>query len=250
MGEVLLHKKETENILNIAICEDERPQQRIIEDYINKFTAYKTFEISKYDSGEALISYYKQGGRFDIIFLDIKMKELDGIETAQVIRHYDERVYIILTTSLIEYAIKGYSVKANEFILKPINEQNFKSVFRRALKENNPTKISHYIIENRNEKIVINNDDIYYLESIGRKIRVNTKEGNFEHYKNISDEEKKLKNIGFIRTHRAFLVNMENIYRIHATEIVLKNKELVPLSKKRHKQVYDEFTTYMIGRFK
>lgn len=233
--------------MKIAICEDEISQQEKLEEMIYQFIEEDGFEICKFDSGEELMSRYTEGERFDILFLDIRMKKVDGIETAKKIREYDTKVFIILTTSLIEYAIKGYRVKANDFIEKPLKYTDFCTAFKRAIKEIKYMVERVYVVENREERVVIDVDHIYYIESFGRKVMVKTTDGIYEHYRNISDEEKKLKELGFVRTHRTYLVNMKNIYKIKASEILMKNKETIPISPRKRKIVWDEFTNFIIG---
>ena len=236
--------------MRIAICDDEIIQQDLLQNCIIEFDNNDeyNFEIYRYDSGESLITSYQAGDRFEIILLDIRLKKLNGIETAEIIRSYDNKVSIIIITFLIEYAVIGYSVKANDFILKPIDKNKFNLVFNRIIKEINNKYL--YIIEKRDEKIILDLKEIYYIESFGRKIVVHTKNKSYECCNSISKEEKKLKSNGFIRTHRSYLVNMKKIYRIKNTEILLDNNTSIPLSQKKYKNIYDEFTLYSIGGLK
>lgn len=236
--------------VRIAICENEVAQQKIIKEQIITCMHKNAVEIHTFISGEVLSSVYQKGERFDIIFMDIRMREMDGIETIKGIRQYDKKVIIIIVTATIEYAVEGYSIRANDFILKPIIAETFKKVFDRAVCRLESKGEEIYTVENKEGIIHLDLDDIYYIESDGRQVRIKSKRGVFRHYRKISIDEKKLESKGFIRIHRSILVNMENVYRIQAKEVVLTNHESLPLSIKKHKQIYDAYTSFMIRRVK
>lgn len=243
--------------MRVAICDDVIVEQSIIKDLLHKnidLFEQEELHVFSFNSGEELISSYEQGNRFNLVFVDMRMKEMNGIETIKGIKKMDSLGIVIITTSLIEYAIEGYQVDATEFLLKPIQEEKFIAAVKHALREfeirHNGNQDKTYIIEHRDESIGIRLDDIYYFESYGRKISIKSKKGVFEQYKNISTEEKNLRHEGFVRTHRSYLVNLKNIYRVKSSGIVLSNNELLPVSPRRLKTVYDEFTEYMIGGIK
>lgn len=185
--------------MKIAICEDELIQQERLESLIREFDKNFEFKVSKFGSGEELITFYEKGGQFDIIFMDIRMKKLSGIETGKIIRRSDKVVKIILTTSIIEYAIKGYSIKVYDFILKPITKKNFNPVFGRVLQELEKANINIYCINNRDEQIYIPIEEIIYLESNGRKVEVHTKDNMYDYYAKLSEMD-----FNFVRTHKSF----------------------------------------------
>lgn len=234
--------------MNIAIVEDEIEQQMMLNKELSKLFLNNAIKISTFNSGEEILSSYLNGNYFDIIFMDIRMKKMNGIETIKQIKEFDTKGKIIITTSLIEYAIVGYSIKVDDFILKPINELNLKKVIQRVVHDINMSRDRIYVLENRNEITKLHYDDILFIESFGRKLLINSIKGTFEHYRSISEDEKNLLNGGFVRTHRAYIVNMRYIYQLKKNEIIMsKNNLVLPISRKRYQYVYDQFTNFMIG---
>lgn len=231
--------------MRIAICDDEAIQLDELELMLKVFR--NELDIKRYYSGEDLLESIQNDKVFDIIFLDIHMHKLNGIETAQKIREFDRKVIIVLVTSLFDYAIQGYSVKAFDFLIKPVSQKNINNVMLNILEELQLTVKQLYTIENKNEKIVLELEDICFIESLKRKTIVHTLIDQFEQYKSITDEEAKLKEFGFIRVQKSFLVNMRHILRIRPSEIILKNKETIPLSSNRFRDVYDQYTIFMMG---
>ena len=113
-------------MLNIAIVEDEKEMSNCLRDYLIKFFNEEniSIDVSIFDNGNIFLEKYKLN--YNLIFLDIKMPSIDGMEVAQKIRKIDKNVMIIFVTSLAQYAIKGYEVNAFDYILKPIDYYNFK----------------------------------------------------------------------------------------------------------------------------
>jgi two-component system, LytTR family, response regulator LytT len=233
--------------MDVAICDDEQIHLNIIESYIRGYKSSISFVIRKFNSGENIVSSYISGERFSIIFLDIRMKKMDGIDTAKEIRKIDRNVIIIFITSFIDYSIKGYEVHAFNYLLKPVTHERFSKTFCNAINEMLGKNMQYYVIRIRNEMIKIDVSDIIYIESFGRKLIAHSKNGDFEYYASISLEEEKLKNYGLIRTHKSFIVNLLYIYRLNSTEIVTKTGISIPLGVRRYKSVFDEFTKFFCG---
>lgn len=232
--------------MNIAICEDELEQQNIIEKMFDNLEINEKFIIDKFSSGENLIEVYENSMRFSIIILDMKMKGMDGIMTAQRIREYDLNCIIIIITSILEYAIEGYGINAFDFILKPVKEEKFNSILKRALNQIRKKNENLYVIENRDKKIVIRLSEIIYIESRGRKINIICEGDTFSKNNSITSEEEELCNKGFVRISRYYLVNLRHIKEIRNEAILLKNHCLLNISPKLHERVYDRFTDYMM----
>ena len=107
-------------MIKIAIVEDDKNYSQTLQNYIKKFEQeyHVMFQISIFSDGLDIVSDYS--GDFDIILLDIQMKHLDGMKTAQSIRRFDEDVIFIFITSTVEFAIQGYLVDALGYLLKPV----------------------------------------------------------------------------------------------------------------------------------
>lgn len=229
--------------MKIAICEDEKEYQLMIEKLVRTFTGEEIIEQHFFSSGEELVQAYENKQRFSIIFLDMQMKELGGIETAKIIRKYDKKCVIIIITAILEYAMDGYSVNAFDFILKPINQDKFRKVLLKAIHKVKFFDHQTYVIETREKTQVLQLSDILYIESHGRKVILRQRDASYESNENISTVEKKLIEKGFLRISRYFLINIRHIKEIGVNDVQLSDGSLLTYS---HKFANDIKRKYMI----
>jgi DNA-binding LytR/AlgR family response regulator len=236
-----------ENGMNIAICDDEERQRDIIQQYILVHKEnYPKMTISNFSSGEELVSAYANGGKFDFLFLDIRMKDIDGIKAAKEIRKTDRNVIIFFFTSFTQYISAVFPLNAFQFLVKPVKQNTFDSEFKRAIKKH-LIKRKKYVVDGRSKIIALEVKDIMYLEIFRRRIIVYTKNNQYEKIGKMKDEEKKLKLYGFVRTHHSFLVNMSFVLEIAKNEVILKNGKTVMLSERKRSDALKRFNEFMAG---
>lgn len=233
-------------MIRIAICEDNKEQQNHLEKLILSQEKKDSFEIHKFDSGENLIKEVDAGQSFPIILLDMKMKELDGIQTAEAIRKRNEKSIIIIVTSILEYAVDGYSVDAFDFILKPVAQDKFGKVFRKAIKKIQTDKKKTYVVETRDKLSVLKLNQIVYFESDKKKVTVHCKETIYSSNESISSVETKLFDQGFLRISRYYLVNMYYIEAFTGKDILLSTGENLIYSKKNVDELKRKYMDYMM----
>ena len=237
--------------MNIAICDDDKSYLEIFLGYIKNYLALqeKNCEgvvVDCYNCGEQLIEAYGTGKAYDLIYLDIKMKNISGFDTAKIIRDYDSRALIIFITSLKDYIFNSFEYRPFWFLIKPVYEEKFGYVFKQAIAQINDIKNRKFSFYTRDHGLMsIETSKIIYLESILRKIILYTNNRQYTYYANLKEEEEKLTKYNFIRIHKGYLVNMEYIQRINKSNIVLNNNVVLPLSEHRIKTVFDSFTSYL-----
>ncbi|WP_373483392.1 LytR/AlgR family response regulator transcription factor [Acetobacterium sp.] len=234
-------------MLKIAICEDEEVHKKILVDLIGRYPFKMDYLLTTFQYGYELVEASNKAMKFDIIFLDMRLDNEDGIDIANEIRKTDQIARIIITTSLIEYAVLGYSVNASDFLLKPYPEEKLFLVLEKLENDIKHSRSSFHEIEINNEKIFLESDQILYFESLGRKIKVATFEAEYEYYYTISALEKELDSLRFVLCHRSYIINLKNVKSIKTKTAVLKNGVMIPISPKRNQKVYDAFTRYMAG---
>lgn len=232
--------------LNIAICEDERVYQQHIESLIYNLNLSERIDLDIFSSGEDLVNAYRNNRRYSIILLDMQMKELGGIETAEIVRTYDKNCIIIIITAIIEYAVEGYSINAFNFILKPINEEKFNKILLNAIHKVKFFDHQTYIIETREKTIVLLLSDILYVESSARKVVIYGKDSIYESNENISSVEAKLEDQGFVRISRYYLINLRYVKEIRFNEILLLNDISLSYSKKFASDIKKKYMIYMM----
>lgn len=230
-------------MLKIAVCDDEK----VICDYLEKrITDYlarvdEDAEISVFYDSAPLLETCKKSNDFDIIFLDIKMKTINGVDCAKLLRENDVNSLIVFVTSSAEYVFSGYEVKAFRYILKTDLVNAFDRIFGECLTElkKNTDKVFSLKTTSVVKNIPLN--DILYFESNKRVLIVHTKGEDLSFYGKLDDIEDSLKNDNFIRIHQSFLVNALKIRSVSKTEVELKNGDVLPVSKSRATAVKEAY---------
>ncbi|HGM1399030.1 TPA: LytR/AlgR family response regulator transcription factor [Clostridioides difficile] len=219
-------------MINIAICEDNFVDRGILNDYLIRIMNENSYNISLFKSGEELLDNYPDD--LDILLLDILMKKINGIDTAKKIREFDSNVEIIFITSLLEYALQGYEVKAFRYILKPIEYEQLSINIIQCLDDIN-NKASKFVYIKCNSDIVkIDIESILYIEKISRYIFVYTEDQVYKSKMNLKDIEKKLQHYKFYRCHLGYLVNVNKIDCLGSSEVSIYNHS-IPVSRGKRK---------------
>lgn len=234
-------------MLKIAICDDEQP----IRDYLKKLTEKCTdAQVHVFAHGEELLS---DPTTYDIILLDISLNQKpdsgkrNGMEVAKKIRETSD-VIIIFVTALKEYVFEGYDVGAFHYLLKPVDEQKFMEVMDRAISQIRKEKNAQPLIiriDGNHIKIPVNN--IIYAENEARKIVLHTKnmkEETYSFYEKMEVLEQKLGD-DFFRSHRGFLVNLQEVVRYDNANIELKNGDKVFLAKQKYNDFVTAYMNYL-----
>lgn len=222
--------------MDIAVVDDER----MIREQICGLIEHQVpnCRIKSYSSGEEIVASEK---RFDIIFLDIKMGGMGGIETARRMREKSSEAILIFVTGIKEYVFEALDLYAFQYLLKPINEMKFAEVLERAIKEveKRADKRELFI---KAKKLTIAQADILYIESNGKKVEIHTVNSreSIDIYGTMDELEKELDE-NFYRCHRSYIVNMSHIAGYDNDSIYLTNGDKVYLTKKKYsefKKVY------------
>ncbi|MGL5711390.1 MAG: LytR/AlgR family response regulator transcription factor [Paraclostridium sp.] len=232
-------------MINIAICEDEIEIQSQIENYIEY--ALKDinieYKIQKYSSGEELLE--TSLNEIDILFLDIQMGKIDGMETARKIRKVDNKMEIIFITSLIDYVQEGYEVRAYRYLIKPVEQEALKKHLLTCIEENKITKSNYIIINNKSNTYKIYAKEIKYIEVQKKYISIHTINKQFDVRYSLEKIEKDLNLEEFVRCHKSFLVNLNYIENIKPNIAILDSSEEVPISRYRYKDTKIRFFKFL-----
>lgn len=224
-------------MLQIAICEDNPQHSMKIHEIIRKALFAKTdIAVEYYENGlQVLEAIEKQNFNFDLLLLDIHMKGMDGIRTAEYIRKNRVDVDIIFITVSTEYVYEGYTYKAFAYILKPINEQRMIYELKRYLEEKERTEEYLNIpIHGMVQRVPLSK--IMYFESDARKVRIHLKNEVIEFYAKMDEVEEIVKGNLFFRCHQSYLVNANYITSIMRNVLVINGTD-IPVSRKYQKTV-------------
>ncbi|MBQ7115269.1 MAG: response regulator transcription factor [Clostridia bacterium] len=231
-------------MLKIAICDDEKNVCDYIEKRVMDFLAKADSEGEAtvfYDSAP-LIEFCKENPSYlDIIFLDIKMKTVNGVDCAKQLRDLGVEALIVFVTSSAEYVFSGYEVKAFRYILKTDLVNAFDRIFGECLNELSKADDSFYTVKTASAVKNIPLNDIFYFESNKRVLIVHTKNDEYSFYGKLDAVEKELEGKDFIRTHQSYLVNAKKIKSVSKDSAELLNGELLPVSKSKASAVKNAY---------
>lgn len=236
-------------MINIAICEDEIEELKIISDFVaknmNEFEI--PFKITTFNEGQDLVEHISSiKENFDIIFLDIYMKASHGIEIARQVREFDKECKVIFITSSEEYAIDSYEVRATYYILKPINEAKLKTSIEVAL-EGLEKENKHILIVNKKGSYKISLKDILYVESKARVVNIYLKSQEIiTFYSKLEDFFHRLQDERFLRSHKSYIVNMDYILKIEDRYIFMENNTNIPISSANMTEIKEVYFNYLL----
>lgn len=234
-------------MLEIAICDDEIEEAIELKEMVEKFMQENSilYHIYIFTSGEALLN---KDECFDIVLLDIAMKEMDGIETGMKMYQKNLKVRIIYITRFYEYCNDAINhAHAFAYLTKPIDKEKLFTQISELVKvfdmnkeqrlELELTNITEVNEENGREYLLLKVfvSDILYYEYVkaGRKIRVKMKDKIYEYTGSMAEVERKMKLYGFGACYRGILVNFEHVIKAKGNTVYLNTGETLPLSPKR-----------------
>lgn len=229
---------------NIAICEDEKVQVSKMIDILTKHEKSENikFNIDSFESGEELIENGYE--KYHIIFMDVQMNDLNGIETAKLIRKTNKKVKIIFITAMEKYWAEGYTVSAYRYMLKPIKEEVFSLEFKGLLNEMNKEK-NFISLNNEGALLKISISQIKYLEIVGRRVAIHTNKGMYYSNMSIGHWNGILIDHGFANPHNSYLVNLKYVVALDKEKVSLLSGDTVYMSKRKYKEFKDRFTIFL-----
>lgn len=227
-------------MLNIAICDDDHyiceKLQNIIIEIINPIV--EKAEFSVFYSGENLLKYLNEDNYFDIIFLDIELGLLNGVEVGKIIREKmnNEAVLIIYISGKESYAMELFDIRPFNFLIKPLEQQKINKVLNQAID----------FIEKGNDIFEYNNNgskyrvlikDILYFESENRMVKMFMKEEIQTFYEKLDNIYRKLTEYNFLCIHKSYLVNYNHITTITYNNLTMSNGKTLDISQNRRKKI-------------
>ena len=230
--------------MKIALIDDEREVTDKLTECLERFEVNHSvrFTIKSFHSPSEFLLCNES---FDLICLDIKMPEMDGIELAHRIRERDEDVIIIFITNLAQYALRGYEVHAFDFFVKPITFSELEAKMKKVIKAVN-SESNKCIIVKTNEGIVrINYSDLCYVEVMKHELILHTEKDAYKIRGTMSQIESALPK-SFVRSANSFLVNLKFVKGATYDSVQVGNYTL-PLTRTRRNSFMDSLARYMGG---
>ncbi len=234
-------------MIKVAIVDDEDIYANKLIEYIKQYGSEKQeeFNIVRFRDGDEILEKYS--GDYDLIFMDIQMKFMDGMTAAEKIREIDEQVCIMFITNMVNYAIRGYEVDALDYVVKPVEYFTFSKKLDRAMTKVNRSKPPLVLIKIHSGIIKISPNDIYYIESEGHNLYYVTKSGTYKTRARMQDAEDELEKYCFARNNKSYLVNLQYVEGVQDGCCIVNGKSLL-ISRPRKNDFMAALTKYIGGK--
>lgn len=231
-------------MIHIAIVEDVAADQKRLQEYVRTYLTDKqrSFTFYLFSDAESFLDNYPTG--LDLVFLDIEMKQMDGIQAARRIRQFDDHVQILFVTNMVQFALEGYAVDAADFIVKPVSYPSFCARMDKLMRKWDAHQNSFLMTKRGKETVCCRIQDITYIESINKQILIHRKSMEpLPCSEPLYALEKKLGEEPFFRCHNAFLVNMDHVQSVNATDVSVNDVQ-IPISKYRKHEFLHNLANY------
>lgn len=232
-------------MIKFAICDDEPLMAQELADYLAKYMEERSitvYDLSSFPNGCALL---ESVSGFDVIFLDIQMEQPDGMETARLLRQQGNHSLLIFVTVVRECVFEAFQVEAYDYLLKPLNWDNFYRTMDRVLRTLEQRASEEIVIQRGINFEVVLLSDIVYCEVLGRKVYLHKSDGTVsDYYDQLEDLERHMDG-RFFRCHRSYLVNLKHLKGYKDGNAYMDNGSVIPVSRLRSKEFSNAILHYM-----
>lgn len=232
--------------MNIAIIDDLQMDRQFLSDFVYHYCREHniTVHMECFESGETFLGRFKQGS-FDIVFLDVYMKKLDGIETAEKIREKDNTCLLVFSTMSECHAVKSFRVRAFDYLVKPYSYEQFAEVMH--MLDQTLLKRAHYIeVKESREWKKILLQDIIYTDYSNHYIQIHTTKRLIKTYMQFNQFSPLLLTYPqFLCCYRNCIININAVIRLDDKDFLMQNGERIPLDRSRRYEIRQYYANYM-----
>lgn len=245
-----LFKGKGDTMFSIAICDDDNILCSEIENIILEYSklSLEKIEVTIFLSGEELCAFMRRGEKFDLLFLDIELRALNGVMVGRTIREEmkNELIKIVYISAKTTYCEELFQIRPMNFLRKPIEPKKIISNIEKAVELSG---ILDHVFTYQVNKITCKAQvkEIMYFESLGRQIKMVTEKEEILLYGNIKKIFQEMKQYHFIFVHQSFLVNYAYVTKFSGAGVMLTNQEILPMSKHRREAVMEFVEKYKLG---
>ena len=236
-------------MLKVAVVDDdERDSSRIVA-YLERFaaeTGLKDMRVLTYSDGQAFLDAFTDA--FDVVFLDIEMPCLNGMESAKRLREINQDVAVVFVTNMAQYALQGYEVNAIDFIVKPVAYFDFALKFKKVLRYvgRNASKPVRLRLS-ESETVQADSADILYVEVMQHYLVYHMQGGaEYRLRGTMTEAEETLAPYNFVRCSKSFLVNLRRVRTVRAKEVIVGDATLV-IGRTRRAEFLEAYRRFIGG---
>ncbi len=216
-----------------AVCDDNPADIQYVVSLINNWSKKSNtpFQIETYPSAEAFLFAYEDDNGVDVLFLDIEMNGMSGVELAKRLRATGAKLQIVFITGYMDYIEQGYDVEALHYLLKPVTQEKLETVLERAM-ERLGARGNVLVLSWGGSMVRLPLDEIRYLEVMKNYVTVHAGE-TYSVKRTLRELEEELDD-SFYKIHRSYVVNLRFVKKVTKTAVTLKESEELPLSRKAY----------------
>ena len=232
---------------SIAIVDDDGNDISLLKSAIERYFKENggDYRIAEFHDGSELMADYAP--RYDIVFLDIDMKQLNGMAAAKRIRRTDDGTAIIFVTRMAKYAIKGYEVSALDFIVKPVDYFSFALKMKRALAYVETNRKKPVMLKMGADAEYVYETEIKYVETLNHYLIYHTVRGDFKLLGSLKSATEQLSPETFILCNRCYLVNMRYVTEVKDNIVFIGDEQLI-ISRYRRKEFMEALAKFWGSR--
>ena len=227
-----------------AIVDDDGVVAEELASYLERYARESgtEFEADRFSNPVNFLTAYSS--RYDVVFLDIDMPDMNGMDAAKQLRKLDPSVILIFLTNLAQYAVNGYEVNALDFVIKPISYYVLVLKLERALDRLSSERGTEVAISMDDVVIKIRAVDLKYVEVQGHNLVFHTVSGDYKSYGSLKKTEERLASADFVRCNACYLVNLKYVTSIRGSTAYIGKTELT-ISHAKRKDFVRRVNNYM-----
>ena len=233
--------------MNIAVVDDDFGAVANLMDYFKQFGAQADmeFNVKHFADAESFLASYRNS-EFAIVFMDIDLPNMSGIEAAHQLRFKDTSVVLLFITRMAQYAQKGYEVDALDYIVKPLRYADFCLKMRKAINIARSRETHSILVNTSSGAICLSTDKVMYIEVMGHQLRFYLVDRTIEARGTLTEIEKRLSGYGFLRCNNCYLVNVRFINWVRDYQVNVSGN-LLTISRPRHRQFMKDLMSVFTG---
>jgi DNA-binding LytR/AlgR family response regulator len=221
-------------LITIGICDDQAAQNELLLRYLSQHRSSAEFDVFQATSPvEFLLHLHER--KPDLVFLDIDMAGMNGIELGEAIKRERPETIIVYITGHEEYALEAFRVRAFHYLVKPIAADSIRKVFDECLPmllhEERDASRCTFSVQKKGEMICIDYTDIYFFEKVGHKIHVSAEEQSISYYGNFAELLGQLEDGPFLQCHQGYIVNIGKVRAFRDKTLFLNGGRQIPVSR-------------------
>ena len=242
-------------MLRVAIIEDNDRDAEYLLSHLKRYSRENQIEIEvkRFENGIIFLEQYR--GEYNLVFMDIDMPAMSGMQVAKALRERDTHVLLIFVTALARFALNGYEVDAFDFIVKPLQYNFFSSKMNRAVKKLASEQRTKMLIKSTDKTVSIFLDEILYVDIFNHVLTFHTQSETISTRGTMKDVMESLNGGTFAMCNKSCVVNLFHVQMIDGDEVVLMNGERLSIGRPRKKEFMQQIADYYgnkkinLGRF-